>query len=103
MLEIIFFLTLTLSYLPAVNSVAAMSLSGWCSESLTHLCKRSEIAQKLHAARPGLQCRRRRNIARIPPGFDCFMNISGRTRGQEESIALDLSLNKAPVVAEAGN
>lgn len=39
--------------------------------------------------------RRRRNITHILGGSDGFTNVSGRRRGQEESIALDLSLNKA--------
>lgn len=37
-------------------------------------------------------CRRRRNIL---GGSDGFTNVSGRRGGQEESIALGLSLNKA--------
>lgn len=78
MLEFLFFffsLTLMLPYLPAVASVATISLSGWCSKSLTRLCKHAGVAQDHRAAHPGPQRRGRRNITRIPAGSDCFMNI----------------------------
>lgn len=87
------FLGFGFAVFPAVSSGATTSPSGRCSDSPTRSRKGSGTAQERLAARPGPRCRRR-NITRALGGSDGFTNGSGRRRGQEESIALDLSLNK---------